>query len=160
MAKPRAFIETTIVSYLTAFPSKDAAIARDRQLTRDWWAICGDQYELVTSPFVLSEAAAGDAAMARLRLDVLATITVLELTRTAYDLADELIRLGALPEKARIDALHVAAAVTNLADCLVTWNCKHLANETLQKKIGECCRAAGFKPVVICTPADLLGGQR
>ncbi len=160
MAKPRAFIETTIVSYLTAFPSKDSDIARDQQITHDWWATCGDRFELVTSPFVLSEARVGDPAMARLRLDILATITVVDLTAAAYELADELIRSGALPEKARIDALHVAAAATNRVDYLVTWNCKHLANEALQKKIDECCRAAGFKPALIRTPADLLGARR
>jgi hypothetical protein len=157
VAKPRAFIETTIVNYLTAFPSKDADLARDQRLTRDWWATCGDHYELVTSPFVLSEARAGDAAMAKLRLDILATIQVVDLTAAAYQLADELIRSGALPEKARTDALHVAAAATNRVDYLVTWNCKHLANEALQRKIGECCRAVGFKPALIRTPADLLG---
>lgn len=156
--KPRVYVETTIVSYLTAFPSKDPIIARDQQTTRDWWATCRDRFELVTSPVVLTEAAAGDPAMAQLRLDLLATITVVDLTGAAYDLADELIRSGALPEKARTDALHVAVAVANRVDYLVTWNCKHLANKALQRKIGECCRAAGYKPVIICTPADLPGG--
>src|ERR1043166_9448562 len=104
MEKSRAFIETTIVSYLTAFPSKDPDIARDQQFTRDWWATARDQFQLITSPLVISEAVAGNVEMARLRLDVLATITTLDVTRAALDLADGLVRSGALPEKARNDA--------------------------------------------------------
>jgi hypothetical protein len=157
VAKPRAFIETTIVSYLTAFPSKDTDIARDQEMTRDWWATCRDRFELITSPLVVSEAGAGEARMAQLRLSILATIMVVDVTRAALALADELIRSGALPEKARTDAAHVAAAVTNRADYLVTWNCKHLANKALQRKIGECCVAAGYTPVAIRTPAELNG---
>jgi hypothetical protein len=157
MAKPRAFIETTIISYLTAYPSKDSAVARDQQKTHDWWATASDQFELITSPLVISEAVAGNVEMARRRLEVLATITTLDVTRAALDLADGLVRSGALPEKARNDATHVAAAVTSRAVYLVTWNCKHLANEALEKKIDECCRKAGYTPVLIRTPAQLIG---
>lgn len=39
---------------------------------------------------------------------------------------------------------------------LVTWNCKHLANAALRTRIEETCRAAGYEPVVICTPEELL----
>jgi hypothetical protein len=56
---PKAYIETTIVSYLTARPSRDLVRAAHQQLTREWWASRGD-YTLFISQFVLDEAAAGD----------------------------------------------------------------------------------------------------
>lgn len=71
-------------------------------------------------------------------------------------MAKDLIRLGPLPKKAEVDALHIAIAVTNRVDYLLTWNCKHLANAALRSRIERVCRARGYDPVVICTPEELL----
>jgi predicted nucleic acid-binding protein len=67
-----------------------------------------------------------------------------------------LVASGAVPEKASADALHIAIAVTSDVDCLVTWNCRHLANATIRARIEEVCLAAGYRPVIICTPEELL----
>jgi len=73
-------------------------------------------------------------------------------------LAKDLIRLGPLPERAEIDTLHIAIAVTNQADFLLTWNCTHLANATLRQQIDHVCREKGYNPIIICTPEELLEG--
>jgi len=36
--KPKAYIETSMVSYLAARPSRDLVSAAHQQVTRDWWA--------------------------------------------------------------------------------------------------------------------------
>lgn len=79
-----------------------------------------------------------------------------EITEEAIALAKDLVRLGPLPEKAAVDALHIAIAVTNKVDYLLTWNCKHLVNAALRSRIERVCRARGYDPVVICTPEELL----
>lgn len=71
-------------------------------------------------------------------------------------LAKNLIHDGPLPDKAAGDALHIAIAVTNRVDYLLTWNCKHLANAALRGRIDRVCRSGGYEPVVICTPEELL----
>ena len=50
----------------------------------------------------------------------------------------------------------VAIAVTNGVEYLLTWNCKHLVNATMRTKIEDVCRSAGYEPVIICTPEELL----
>jgi len=35
--KPKVYLETTIPSLLTAWPSRDVLIAGQQQATRDWW---------------------------------------------------------------------------------------------------------------------------
>ena len=65
--KPRTYIETTIVSYLTARPSRDLVLAAEQEVTREWWD-GRKAYELFISQLVLDEAGAGDTDAAALRL--------------------------------------------------------------------------------------------
>jgi hypothetical protein len=106
---------------------------------------------------VVREAGAGDAEAARKRLEVLATIPLLQASEGTRLLAKDLVRVGALPASAADDAFHVAVAVTNGVDYLVTWNCRHIANATMLPLIEKCCRDAGYEPVRICTPEQLMG---
>ena len=82
----RTYLETTIVSYLTAWPSRDLVLAAHQQVTRDWWATRGS-CELFISQFVLDEAAAGDAAAAAQRLEAIRDATLLDVTEDAILLA-------------------------------------------------------------------------
>jgi hypothetical protein len=57
--KPTVYIETTIPSLLTAWPSRDVEIAAQQIATREWWEKRREDFELYVSPEVLSEAAQG-----------------------------------------------------------------------------------------------------
>ncbi len=154
--KPKAYIETTVVSYLTATPSRDVVIAGHQQITRDWWHTAADRFELVASFLVVNEASAGDPAAARDCLITLESVTLLEATDDAFVLAELLIKSAALPARAALDAAHIAIAVTNGVEYLVTWNCRHIANATMRTQIETVCRRAGFEPSIICTPDELM----
>ena len=153
----RVYIETTFVSYLTAWPSRDVVIAGHQQVTREWWDSRRADYELCVSQLVLDESAAGDAQAAHDRLAILRSMAVLETTPAALDLAKELIQKGALPAKAADDALHVAVAAVHAIPYLLTWNCRHLANATMRPIIESVCVNKGHKAPIICTPEELLG---
>jgi predicted nucleic acid-binding protein len=157
--KPKAYIETTVVSYLTAWPSRDVVIAGRQQTTRDWWQDAADRFELVASGLVVYEAGAGDSDAARARLATLESVTMLDATEEAAELAQQLIDSGAVPQKAAEDAGHIAIAVTNGVQYLVTWNCRHIANATMRSHIDRVCREAGYEPTVICTPSELMGSD-
>jgi len=154
--KAKVYIETTVISYLTARPSRDVVIAGHQKITRDWWQTDRNKFDLMASQLVVREASAGDPQAAKERLEKLTTLSLLEVTEEAMTLAQELLTTGAVPEKAAEDALHLAIAVTNGVEYLLTWNCKHLANATMRTKIEDVCRAAGYEPVIICTPEELL----
>jgi len=89
------------------------------------------------------------------RLRALEGIPVLSLTESATRLAKELVRQGALPEKATVDAFHIGIAAAHQVTYLLTWNCKHLANATMRSTIETVCRSAGLNPPIICTPEEL-----
>ncbi len=154
--KPRVYVETTVVSYLSAWPSTDAIVAGHQQSTRLWWGSAPERFEMFVSDLVIDEASAGDAKAAEVRLATIQAFGVLSATETAYQLAEALLNHGALPAKAADDALHVAIATTNGLDFLVTWNLRHINNATMRPLIELVCRQLGYAPPVICTPEELL----
>lgn len=148
------YIETTIVSYMTARPSRDVVVAAHQGMTRAWWR-GRSAYELRVSQLVLDEAAAGDPIMLARRLRVLRDLPVLALTDAATRVAKDLVRKGALPEKATVDAFHIGIAAAHQVNYLLTWNCKHLANATMRGTIEAVCHSAGLTAPIICTPEQL-----
>ncbi len=154
--KERVYIETTFVSYLTARPSRDLIVAGHQQITHDWWDTRRADYELCVSQLVLQEAGEGDPQAAEERLQILAAMTVLEINEEGVDLAEELVRAGAVPAIAGNDALHIAIAAVHRIPYLLTWNCRHMANATLRAQIESACTGKGFKAPIICTPEEMM----
>lgn len=153
---PSAYIETSVVSYLTARSSRDVVVATYQDVTREWWRSARTRFMLFASELVIAEAGTGDPDAARARLEILETIPRLRASRNATELARSLLDLGAVPRTAGDDAAHIAIAVTNDIDYLVTWNFRHIANATMRPRIEDVCRRAGYEPPVICTPSELL----
>lgn len=152
--KPRVYVETSILSYLTALPSRDVVQAARQQVTIDWWAR-RDAFELFVSDPVLAEARRGDPAAAARRLVAAEGIAVLFGAEEAEALAASLLARAVMPRKAVVDAAHVAMAAVHGLDFLLTWNCTHIANAAMRPLIEAACRDAGFRPPIICTPDEL-----
>ena len=151
------YIETTIVSYLVASPSRDLIAAARQAITREWWREARETYRCVTSEEVIREASLGDADMSRRRLEILASLPVLDADEKARLLANELVQAGLLPAAAVSDATHVAVATLNRVDVLVTWNCRHLANPHLLRGLRAFMAARGLEMPEICTPLEMEG---
>lgn len=130
-------------------------VAGHQQTTHDWWETRRPSFELVASQLVVQEASQGNATYAQQRLQALREIPLLSINEAAIALAETFVKRGPLPPKANIDALHIATAVTNGVDYLLTWNCKHIANANMRSQIERLCRQQGYEPTVICTPDQL-----
>ncbi len=153
--KPRVYIETSVVSYLTARPARDIVIAGRQQSTRDWWVTAASRFELVISQLVREEAGVGDPDAATARLAALAPLARLAYPREALALAQRLVDAGAVPRRAAPDAAHVAIAAVHSVEFLATWNLRHIANATARRRIETVCRDSGIEPPVLCTPEEL-----
>jgi predicted nucleic acid-binding protein len=153
--KSKVYIETTVVSYLVASPTRDLIQSAHQEMTRLWWAERA-RFDLFVSRVVVAEARRGDTRAAARRLAALRGIPRLAAGRGVVRLADALVRSGTLPQKARVDALHVGVAAANGIDYLLTWNLRHLANATIRGKIEQAVRDAGMVPPIICTPEELM----
>lgn len=151
------YIETSMVSYLTARPSNNLIMMANQEVTRKWWETRRDQFTLCVSQVVLDEAAQGDPEMAIKRLEVLQSLVVLELTESVQDLGLQFLTRSSMPPKASDDAIHIAAATVHGLDYVLTWNCKHIANAQIQRKLAEISTNFGYRLPIICTPYELMG---
>jgi hypothetical protein len=155
-AKPTVYIETTVVSYLTAWPSRDVVRAGQQRTTREWWDTQRERFDLLSSELVQLECAAGDPFAAADRLTLLKDIRVLDVTEEATAVADALTTAGAIPAVASRDALHVGVCAVNGVQYLLTWNFRHLANAQMQDSIRQTCEGLGYKGPTICSPDALF----
>ena len=156
-SRPKIYIETTVVSYLTARRSRDLVVAAHQQLTEDWWYQRREDFEAYVSQSVITEAAAGDPDAASRRLNALETFPLLDITTEVEELAASLISSGIIPQKASEDAIHIAIATVHGMDYLLTWNCRHIANAEIRRQMAESVLERGYLLPVICTPEELSG---
>ena len=154
--KPRIYVETSVISYLTARPSRDPVNAvRQLQAKALWNA--QDRFSLVISPAVLDEAMQGHPGQAELRIQAIASLPVLSLTTEASYLAQLLLDRKALPSKALADAVHIAVATTHKIKVVASFNFRHLASVFARAKIEQTLRQLGYEAPHIATPEEILG---
>ena len=146
------YIETSVVGYLTARPSNNLILMANLGITQEWWDTRRGQFTLYISQVVLDEVALGDSEMADKRLDILRDFPLLEVNEEVQSLAIQFLTKSNLPAKASDDALHIAVATFYGIDYLLTWNCKHIANAQIQKKLAQISIEAGYELPTICTP--------
>lgn len=157
MAKPTAYIETSVVSYLVGWLNRDSLLlASNQALTREWWSSQRSKFELFASGIVIDEASKGDSKLAGERLVFLSDLPLLEVTAEARSLAERLLRETGIPRKAEIDALHIAVAAASGMNYLLSWNCTHIVNGVILPRVYDICRAAGYEPPFVCTPQELM----
>lgn len=153
----KVYIETSIISYLTARPSSNLIAAAWQKETLDWWDTQSHRFELFISDLVTEEAGRGDGEAAARRLAVLKDIPVLPLNESAVNLAKALIQQGGLPNKALDDALHIAISAVHGMDFLLTWNCRHIDNAEKKPLIRKICQTHGYICPEIAAPIELMG---
>jgi hypothetical protein len=151
------YIETTIPSYLTAWPAKNLIVAAHQVMTRDWWERRRLDFQLYTSELVILEASAGDPVAAQLRLDALQGIPLVSATAAVEWIAAELESRGLVPPNAGADGFHIAYASVHDLDYLLTWNCRHIANAERLPAIEKFLAENGFPVPKVCTPEELMG---
>lgn len=155
--RPTVYIETSIISYLAAHPSRDLITAAHQQTTHIWWQEHRPGFLIFASQVVLDESAAGDPQIASKRMEILKNLPLLEITPEVAELAAALITRLPLPPRAGADAAHIAVAAYHGMNFLLTWNCSHIANAVLRPRIERICKEQGYSAPVLCTPEELLG---
>lgn len=122
------YLETTIVSYLVAYPSQDLIANAHQQITREWWDTAQKRFTLFISKAVLEEISAGDPLAAARRQKAVFGLPILELKEDVRELVRNYEKNLGFPKRARSGLIHIAFAVAYEMDYLLNWNCYHIGN--------------------------------
>ncbi len=154
------YVETTIVSYFTARPSRDLVTAARQEATRELWPKLVSEYDSYVSVLVQEEAGKGDKEQAASRLQAIKIFPVLDVDEVADALALKIIEGRGIPEEYPEDALHIAVAAVNGIDALVTWNFAHLNNPFTRMMVRQIVENTGYRCPELCSPDELLEAVR
>ena len=105
------YLETTIPSYLVAKLSSNIIVAAEQILTREWWDQSQMKYDLYVSEAVIDECSAGDPEAAQKRLELIRNMSVLAIKEEIVNLSMTYGAVLNLPERSKVDGLHLALAV-------------------------------------------------
>ncbi len=155
--KPKVYVESSVISYLTSRLSRDLIVQANQRITKDWWKNAHRRFDLFVSAVVMREIAAGDKSAAKARIAIAEHLELADLQAEAVVMAKAILEEGALPKKAGEDALHIAVASYARLDYLLTWNCTHIANAEIRKAIEIVARRFNVNCPIICTPQELMG---
>ena len=153
------YIETTIPSFLTAHLSRDLVMAAHQQITLTWWRDAVPRHRLVVSEAVLDEIRGGDPEAAARRLKAVEGLDVIGFDSSIRDLNETYGRELGLPARAKTDILHLAYAVSYGVDYLVTWNCAHLANDVVIRRLINVNARLGRTTPFVLTPEAMLESE-
>jgi len=156
MEKKKIYLESSVVSYYANRRSHNLIVAAYQEITQDWWENELPKHDAFISQFVIEEIEKGDAAQAAKRLNAVANLPLLELPDQVLELAERYLSELNIPRKSRIDAFHIAAAVVNGMDFIVSWNFHHIANVFVKEKIRRINDGIGVVTPEICTPEELV----
>ncbi len=153
---PSVYLETTIPSYLAAHPSRDLIMAAHQQITHDWWLNARERFDLYISDAVLNEIRGGDPDAAVRRLAIIDGFPVLQLNDDVRNLVHEYDRRLGFVGRARADLPHFAFAVAYHMDYLVTWNCRHIANGEVIRRLLDANAILQRPTPLVVTPEEIL----
>src|SRR5882757_4339797 len=92
-----AYLDTSVIGYLTSRSSRDVVTLAHQQITREWWEAHRQRLDLHISELVLYEAGRGDEIAARERLEFVRGLPVLRIDAAARTLAGQIFKATTLP---------------------------------------------------------------
>ncbi len=155
MGEKRVYVESSVISYLTARPAKKPIIRLRQLITIDWWEH-RDRWDCFVSPIVSMEISRGDPNAAALRQEKVQFLPELPSSPEADALGDLLVERKLVPESKKVDAYHLSLAAFHRSDYLLTWNQSHLDNLELRSRIEGLIQGWGLTPAKVITPERLL----
>jgi predicted nucleic acid-binding protein len=155
--KPRLYIETSVVSYLTARPSKEPIKLARQQSSVLLWQMQAE-FDFFVSDVVIDEISAGNEEAAQIRLAYMSNLPRLREVDAGRNLAKQLIQSRAVPDTSYLDALHIALAAVHGMNYIASWNFKHIVGAQARNRITQALRDCGFNGVTIHTPEELTEG--
>ena len=158
MKKTSIYLDTSVISYLDVKDTPE----KMKQTLELWDYILENKYKVYISTITLAEINKCPEPKRSFMLSKLREVSYIELKprKGVTNLTLEYLSNQVLSKKSEIDLRHIAFAVVNKIDCIVSWNFKHFVNKKTTKKVNSINVLLGYKYVEIVSPAMIIGGDK
>lgn len=149
--KLKVYLDTSVISALF-----DTRNPERQRLTRGFFDQIS-RFSVYISVITLAEVEkTPDEELREKMEEILMGHWVLSLTDDVNFLLREYIKHDAVPGKQEEDAVHIAVAVSNGIDYLLSWNFKHMVRDKTRHVVNSVNRANKIKEIEIITPEKIL----
>ena len=157
MRKLKIYLDTSFISHMHQLDAPD----KMNDTIALWEDIKAGEYHAVISEVTTRELMNAPEPKRSIIADYLneADFEILAITSEMDELAQEIIGRGILTQKSLDDCTHIAAAILNNCDIIVSWNFKHLVNIKTINGVREIVVSRYYKPIDIYSPTMLLKGD-
>ena len=126
-----------------------------------WKDFVNGKYGIYLSQVTLDEIEKCSESKRNKLYDYLSDIeyTKLEINAEIVELAQKIIDMGILRPKSFDDCQHIAAAVVNACDCIISWNFKHIVNIKTIRGVRAITNLQGYRAIEIWSPSVLLESE-
>ena len=155
--KRSVYLDTSIISYLDA---KDTP--EKMEATLHLWSILKtDKYDVFVSSVVFEEINKCSEPKRSFMIEMLNKINYIELEPSSNiaDLVIEYLENRVLKAKSINDLMHIAYAVANDIDYIVSWNFKHFVNVNTIQMVNSVNMELGYDMIQIIPPVMLEGEE-
>lgn len=157
MHKFKLYLDTSVISYLDQqdTPEKMA------ETLEFWQKLKAGEFEVVISNIVLNEIGRCDLQKKKILTDFLAEIkySVVEVNSQITRIANRFITLSILKQSSFDDCRHLAAAIAEDCDAIVSWNFKHIVNPKTVMGVKAVSALEGYKDMLIYPPSFFVQGD-
>jgi len=126
-----------------------------------WGEIKQGKYEVCISERVFAEIADSNESKRAIMLEYLAGIehTTVQLTNSVMEYAKRLSAEGVITDKHFDDCLHIAYAVVNNCDMIISWNFSHIVRAKTINGVRYISSLLGYKDIGIYSPSMIIQGD-
>lgn len=155
--KTKIYLDTSVVSYLQQEDSPEKTV-----ITNRFWEELKkrDDVAIFMSDVTFAElnkCFEPKRSFMQQKVKVL-DFSLLEKDSSAEQLAEEIIKLGILTEKSHDDCYHIAIAVLEGCNYIVSWNFKHLVNVKTINGVRAITNLQGYNAIDIISPEMMFQG--
>ena len=149
--KLKIYLDTSVISYLQQEDSQEKTL-----ITNKFWERlrCRDDVDIYISDVTFAElnkCFEPKASFMRQKIREI-DFNFIEKDADAENLAKQIIDLGILTEKSRDDCYHIAIAVLEGCNYIVSWNFKHLVNIKTINGVRAITNLQGYSSIDIVSP--------
>lgn len=154
MKRLKLYIDTSVLNFLLITEDIEKT-----EITRELFDLIDKkEYDVFISDVVIEEM---DRAPEPKRTQLVNIVnrydfTLLEANFESDDLTQKYIQEGIIPERFINDARHIAIAVVNNMDVLVSWNFQHIVKLKTRHCVNGISKILGYKEIDICPPQEMV----